>query len=133
MARGDAGVAERAQELAERAMAYAQGVVEGAVMPSWDEPPELSPALDRFKAGVIDKAGLDAEVAKMCETAEVADQEYLAAALARAFVVGWEARGEELGRRGRALGGVADDLRRGKRRHATAPRRPSRRDSGGDS
>lgn len=98
--------------LGDRAIAYAEGAVEGVRLATWD----LVDAL-LVSIGVPGGAGPSAgTTGRAAGPAQLADMHEVKRLIARAFVLGWEARGEELGRRGRALGGVADDLRRGKRR-----------------
>lgn len=148
MAEDRQNVEERANELTMRALAYAETAVEGIRLASWD----AVEALDSFakahaelvaRRGELTADELLVHVAKLVAElagalapaldAEVSDQEIVAHAVSRAFMVGYGAKLEEPSRRGRALGGVADDLRRRKaRRHATAPTKPRRRDTGED-
>ena len=119
----------RGNRLAQRAWAYGQTAVEGVRLASWD----VVDALSDFRKATEELAGKTdgmtprelvehafgladrlAERLKPLAEHDVKDMEAIAHLVARAFVIGWEARGDEPGRPARALGGAAERRRRPK-------------------
>lgn len=111
---------ERGGALADRAVAYAEDAIERVELPEVDALGELALAVAKWQTTEVSERAddeLDAAAREWSDTHRSlahADMRAITKAIADAFVMGYQAGQDDVGRGERALGGAAEDARRRK-------------------